>query len=354
MGGRKGRLIKHYERSKAASLIKEAVSKGARMHLACKTLKISLRTFERWRDQNGNLKEDGRLHHGRSPSNKLSLEERVKIISIATSKEYRDVAPHQIVPALADLGQYVGSESSFYRILKAEKLDAHRGKAKKPKHKKPPAYVAKNPNELWSWDITYLARDIKGLFFYLYLIVDIFSRKIVGFEVYETESAEQASIVAKNAYISEGIDGKEIKLHSDNGAPMKGATMLSMLQALGITPSFSRPSVSNDNPYSEALFKTLKYCPKYPTKPFDSLESARAWVQTFVTWYNEEHHHSKIKFVTPSERHKGLDLSILASRKTVYEAAKARNPSRWSKHTRNWDYVDSVHLNPGKKQKSAA
>jgi transposase InsO family protein len=292
--------------------------------------------------------------HGRIPSNKLSVEERQKVISIASSTEFRDIPPHQIVPKLADRGEYIASESSFYRILKEEKLDAHRGKSKKPNQRKPEAYIAKKPNEIWTWDITYLARDIKGMFFYLYLIIDIFSRKIVGFEVHERESAEHAATLAKSAYIAEQINNKDIVLHSDNGSPMKGATMLSMLQALGITPSFSRPSVSNDNPYSESMFKTLKYCPQYPSKPFSDIESARKWVSIFVKWYNEEHQHSSIKFVTPTERHIGLDKSILIKRKIVYEAAKLNNPSRWSKNTRNWDYIPEVYLNPGKSLDKAA
>lgn len=275
-------------------------------------------------------------------------------MSVVVSKEFRDVPPHQIVPSLADQGEYLASESSFYRILKAEKLDTHRGKSKKGTRKKVDAHVANNSNELWSWDITYLPTTIKGQYFYLYLIMDVFSRKIVGYEVYENESSEYASMVAKEAYLSEKIEGKTVKLHSDNGSPMKGATMLAMLQTLGVIPSFSRPSVSNDNPYSESLFKTLKYCPKYPSDPFKDLKSAREWVHAFVGWYNNEHRHRGIKFVTPSSRHQGLDQEILENRKKVYEAAKAKNPSRWSKGTRNWSRIETVFLNPGKGVKKAS
>lgn len=353
MGGRKGRLIKISDRCTAVSLIEEAVQNGARMHLACETLDISIRTLERWKSSN-EIKEDGRLFSGRIPANKLTTEERAKVISIATSKEFADVPPHQIVPALADRGEYIASESSFYRILKEEKLATHRGKSKLPSRKKPVPYIAKNPNEIWSWDITYLMSDVKGIYFYLYLIVDIFSRKIVGYEVYENESADNSAIVAKTAYENENINGRDIVLHSDNGSPMKGATMLGMLQNLGVVPSFSRPSVSNDNPYSESLFKTLKYCPKYPSDPFKDLKSAREWVHSFVGWYNTEHHHSNIKFVTPDERHKGLDHKILNDRKIIYEHAKSLNPSRWSGNTRNWDRIMEVNLNPGKGKQEAA
>ena len=163
-----------------------------------------------------------------------------------------------------------------------------------------------------------------------------------------------ATVKLKTAHRAEKINGREVILHSDNGSPMKGATMLAMLQKLGVVPSFSRPSVSNDNPFSESMFKTLKYCPKFPSDPFDTLQSARNWVNSFVNWYNNEHCHSNIKFVTPSARHQNLDAAILENRKKVYEQAKARNPSRWSKNIRNWDRVEEVHLNPGKGKKLAA
>jgi len=321
---------------------------------ACELLNITLRTFERWQLPDGSIKEDQRLFNKSAPTNKLTSEERKQVISIVNSQEYRDLPPHQIVPKMADKKSYVASESTFYRILKDEKLYAHRGKAKSKTHKKPTFYVAKNPNEIWSWDITYLARNIKGTFFYLYMIIDIFSRKIVGYEVYESESSEYAADVANAAHQSENIGGKEIILHSDNGSPMKGATMLAMLQKLGVVPSFSRPSVSNDNPFSESMFKTLKYCPKFPSDPFDSLKSAREWVHLFVGWYNNEHCHSGIKFVTPSSRHRGLEQSILKNRKEVYTRAKTRNPSRWSRNIRNWDRIEEVYLNPGKSKKLAA
>ncbi len=137
----------------------------------------------------------------------------------------------------------------------------------------------------------------------------------------------------------------EFTLHSDNGGPMKGATMLATLKRLGVIPSFSRPSVSDDNPFSESLFKTTKYCPQYPSKPFESIFGALEWVRTFVSWYNEEHLHSGIRFVTPGSRHRGEDIGMLEARHLVYETSKKRNPSRWSSKTRNWDHIKKVFLN---------
>jgi len=176
----------------------------------------------------------------------------------------------------------------------------------------------------------------------------LYSRKAVGWQVYETESSELASEVMRDICARENIAPKQVVLHSDNGSPMKGATMLATLQKLGVVPSFSRPACSNDNPFSESLFKTLKYRPAYPQRSFESLMAARQWVGTFVRWYNEEHRHSAIKFVTPAQRHAGLDGALLRKRAEVYEAAKARRPDRWSGDTRNWEPVTTVHLNPEK------
>jgi putative transposase len=204
---------------------------------------------------------------------------------------------------------------------------------------KPKDYQARAPNPLWSWDITYLATTIIGLFYRLYLVMDIYSRKIVGWEIHEHETADHAACLIRKACLAEGVREQGLVLHSDNGSPMKGATMRATLQRLGVVPSFSRPSVSNDIPYSERLFGTLKYTPAFPSKPFESLVAAREWVHGFVHWYDEHHRHRGIQFVTPVERHRGEDQAILARRKHVYEAAKRSHPERWSRETRNWTPV---------------
>jgi len=299
------------------------------------------------------VKADGRQQAGaqREPANKLCEQERRQILDIANAPEFAPLAPSQIVPVLADRGLYIASESSFYRVLREANQLARRGKAKPPTRQRPTPLQASAPNQLWSWDITYLATTLKGRFFYLYLIMDVFSRKIVGWEVFETESAEQAAQVFHKAHLREGIRAQSLTLHSDNGSPMKGATMLSTLQRLGVMPSFSRPSVSDDNPFSEALFKTLKYHPGFPDKPFDSLQEAREWVAGFQRWYNEVHRHSGLKFVTPAQRHRGEEGVVLEQRHTLYQAAKARHPERWSGPSRNWEPETIVYLNPGKPMK---
>jgi len=289
--------------------------------------------------------EDKRKGPKSTPLNKLTEEEVEKVVSTATSKEFMDLPPSQIVPLLADKGLYLASESTFYRILKEKNMLEHRGKSKRKTHKKPTPLIATGPNQIYSWDITYLRSSITGKFYYLYLFMDIWSRKIVGQEVHEHEDMHKSSKLIDKICKKEKIEKGSLVLHSDNGGPMKGATMLATLQRLGIVPSFSRPKVSDDNPYSESLFKTLKYCPQYPSKPFKSLESAQKWVDKFVGWYNDEHLHSGINFVTPSSRHKGEDIAILNRRKIVYETAKLSNPTRWSGKTRNWDHQKKVYLN---------
>jgi transposase InsO family protein len=334
------------------TLIDNACRDGARLSQACRVLAISARTLQRWRED-GDVKGDGRQAAAarREPANKLSVQERRQILDIANAPEFAAMAPSQIVPTLADRKRYIASESSFYRVLREAHQLARRGKAKAPTRQRPLPLQATAPNQLWSWDITYLATTVQGVFFYLYLIMDVYSRKIVGWEVFDTESAEQAALVLRKTHLREGIGADSLVLHSDNGSPMKGATMLSTLQRLGVMPSFSRPSVSDDNPFSEALFKTLKYHPGYPDKPFDDLQQARQWVAGFQRWYNEEHRHSGLKFVTPGQRHRGEDGAILEQRHALYQAARAENPERWSGSTRNWEPETVVYLNPGKPMK---
>ena len=253
---------------------------------------------------------------------------------------------------MADQGRYLASESTLYRVLREHHQLTPRGKSRPPSHQRPPPFEASAANQLWSWDITYLATCIRGRFFYLYLILDLFSRKVVGWEVFERECAEHAATVFHKANLREGVQADDLVLHSDNGAPMKGATMLATLQRLGVVPSFSRPAVSNDNPFSEALLKTLKYRPEFPSQPFERLETARTWVHAFVHCYNEEHRHSALKFVTPGQRHRGEDAEILRQREDLYAAACAKHPARWSGSTRDWTPVSSVVLNPGRPLKT--
>lgn len=337
------------ERKNIINLIGDAQVSGARQSKACEVIGISAKTIQRW-SQPDNVR-DSRLDANHEPSNKLTALERQRIIKVANEPAYADLPPNKIVPKLADKGIYIASESSFYRVLKAENQLNHRQKSKPTRQaKKPNTLAATAPNQIYSWDITYLPTLVKGIFLYLYLVMDIYSRKIVGWQVYEEESSTLAADLMTDICGREGITRNQVTLHSDNGSPMKGATMLATLQQLGVIPSFSRPSVSNDNPYSESLFRTLKYRPEYPEQPFADLHAARYWVQGFVDWYNHEHLHSSINFVTPGQRHMGEDMRILAKRQQVYKQAKQKNPNRWSGEIRNWEPIRIVHLNPEKQK----
>ena len=328
-------------------LVNEAVAGGTRREAACEAIGLCARTLERWR---GDHVEDKRRGPKTAPANKFTADERATVVRIVNLPEHRDRSPNQIVPLLADKKLYVGSESTMYRILREEELLQHRGRMKAPVRRPPNAFVATGPNQVWSWDITYLKSPIRGVFFYLYMIVDVWSRKVVGWEVHDVESAELAAALFEETCIALQLDPRGIVLHADNGGPMKGSTMVVTLERLGVLASYSRPHVSDDNPYSEALFRTLKYCPEYPTKPFVDVAAARRWVLRFVSWYNGTHLHSGVRFVTPDDRHAGKDVAILAQRVEVYEAARAKNPARWTKSTRNWTPVDEVYLNPDEHQ----
>ncbi len=329
----------------AINLCNEAIDAGARKAQACEVLGVSERTLQRW--QNEDELVDHRTSVVKEPKNKLSDDEKKRVLSVCNQPEYSSLPPSQIVPKLADAGEYIASESTMYRVFKESKQDKHRGNTKPRRTvEKPKGYCATGPNQVWSWDITYLKTEVCGLFYYLYLIVDVYSRKIVGWEVYDRELAELASEVLTRAYLNEGVSKDQIVLHSDNGSPMKGATMLATMQNLGVMPSLSRPSVSNDNPFSESLFRTLKTAPIWPEKPFESITKSREWTHTFATWYNNDHCHSGIQFVTPSQRHTGQDKMILKQRHEVYQAAQKRNPKRWSGTTRNWEAPECVWLNP--------
>jgi len=315
---------------------------------ACKELDITDRTYQRW-TKDGAIQRDQRPFAKRpTPKNKLSQEERLEVLKTVNSNEFADLVPAQIVPKLAEQGKYLASESTIHRILKEAKMNTHRIRTKAPVKREIPTHIATAPNQVWTWDITWLNALIKGQYYKLYLILDMFSRLIVGYEVWETEKAEYAEHLIKRTTLTQGLGGKPLILHSDNGSPMKAATFLATLEKLGVQSSFSRPRVSNDNPYSESLFKTMKYRPKYPFNGFSSLDEARKWVQKFVNWYNSEHLHSGINFLTPHQRHYGLDKEIMKRRIKTYEAAKARHPERWSRNIRNWSLPEYVALNPVK------
>lgn len=324
-------------------MIDEAVAAGARQAVACEELGLSERTLQRWRWQ----PEDGRAGAQRPvPRNKLSDSERQAVLQAANRPDCASLTPHQIVPKLADEGIYLASESTFYRVLKAAGQAHRRGRSRAPKARPLTTHRATGANQVWCWDITWLPTTVKGRFFYWYMMKDIYSRKLVANEVHAEECSEHAARLLRRGCLREQTAGKPLVLHSDNGAAMKGLTLKATMGELGVVPSYSRPRVSNDNAYAEALFRTAKYCPLWPERPFETIEQARAWVLRFVAWYNNEHRHSALKYVTPSQRHCGFDRTLHARRIELYEAARRRRPERWARTCRNWHLADTVYLNP--------
>ena len=212
-----------------------------------------------------------------------------------------------------------------------------------------PRLRADGPNQVWSWDISFLPTTVRGVWLYLYLVVDVWSRKVVAWDVAEREDPAIAADLVSRACLRERISKqrqRRLILHADNGSAMRAAATLEVrLEELGVLRSFSRPRVSNDNPYSEALFRTAKYRPEYPSRPFADKEEACQWAAAFVHWYCHEHRHSAIKFVTPHQRHSGQAVAICERRTQLYEQARRRHPRRWSQSIRCWCQPDVVWIN---------
>jgi len=344
-------MIRLEDRQTLVTDIDTAREAGARLALACDIAGIDERTFQRWKAGEGLLRGDGRpLAERLTPAHALTESERAAIIALANEPRYAELPPARIVPALADEGRYIASESTFYRVLRDHRQLRHRSRAQAPTTapRPPTTHIATGPRQVWCWDMTYLPTHVIGQWFYLYLILDLYSRKIVGFAVEGTDNSDHAAQLVKRTALAEGIHSLADKpvLHGDNGSTLKATTVLAMLHWLGVRPSYSRPRVSDDNAYAEALFRTAKYRPEFPAKGFAAIDVARRWGSDFVRWYNTEHRHSGIRYVTPEQRHAGDDQAILASRHTLYQAARANNPKRWSRKTRNWSPIGAVTLNP--------
>jgi putative transposase len=343
-------MIDLEDRQALAQDIDTAHAAGARLQPACDVAGIDVRTLQRWKALEGLTQGDGRPQATRpTPSHALSPAERAALLAVANEPRFASVPPARIVPILADEGAYLGSESSMARVLREHGQNTRRGRAKAPKATRPPTtHIATAPGQVWCWDMSYLPAGVLGRWFHLYLILDLYSRKIVGAEVHDSDDADHAVHLVRRTALAENIATMDTKpvLHGDNGSTLKATTVLAMLQWLGIKPSYSRPRVSDDNAYAESLFRTAKYRPEFPAKGFANLAEARVWAAEFVRWYNVDHRHSGIRYVSPQQRHTGDDQAILAARHELYVQARQRNPARWSGRTRDWSHIGAVALNP--------
>lgn len=342
------------DRRHILSLVDEAMEKGASETACADVVNLSQRCLRRWRaslEDPARKGEDRRPHAPRpKPVNALSKQEKDQIVAVANSPEFAPLPPSQIVPALADRGTYLASESTMYRVLRERGLNRRRGRARAPKPSGPkPEHVATRPNSVWVWDVTWLPTLVAGLFLKAYLILDLYSRKIIAWEVWEEENAEHSRDILHRAWLAENIaaEARPLVLHGDNGSPFKAMTVQALMHELGVTPSRSRPRVSNDNAFAESMFRTVKYHPTLPETGFGDLAAARKWFASFCDWYNHCHRHSGLRFVTPDEKHRNLDVGILAGRDSLYREARTKNPGRWiGGGTRNWKPVEQTSLTP--------
>jgi putative transposase len=244
---------------------------------------------------------------------------------------------------------YLASESTLYRLQRRYRLrKLGRNVSRTEITRASTVHRATRLNQVWSWDITWLPTTVRGICLNLYLVMDVWSRRIVGWRIADANSADLAAELVRSACRDGNVDPRGLVLHSDNSKPMRASTMITTLQWLGVVPSFSRPHVSDDNSYSEALFRTLKHTPAYPRIPFTKRAAGELCVATFVAWYNGVHRHSATQYVTPNERHEGRESEILRHRHDLYQLTRRSNQRRWSSATREWTPIGVVVLNPEK------
>lgn len=259
----------------------------------------------------------------------LDALERERILSVLNSPEFVDKSPAQVWAVLLDRGRYLGSVSTFYRVLRGEgQVHERRAQATHPARVRP-ELVAGDPNQVWSWDITKLRGPVRGVYFDAYVMLDIYSRKAIHWEVHVTENGELAKDFIDHAIAANG-GVRPLTIHSDNGTSMTSKSVAGLLSDLYIERSLSRPHVSNDNPYSEAAFKTLKYCPAFPGS-FTSIYDARVFLKVFFAYYNDEHRHSGIGLYTPGSIHDGSWRLVREARQRVLDAAYEQHPERFRK-----------------------
>ena len=290
---------------------------------ACEALGVARATFYRRRRP-----KTGQRQSRPAPARALSEAERSEVFEVLCSPRFADRAPAEVYATLLDEGVYLCSERTMYRILADSKaVRERRAQRSHPNHPKPEV-VARAPNEAWSWDITRLLGPEKWQYFYLYVILDIYSRYVTGWMVAERETAGLAGRLIEESCLKHGVQPRVLTLHSDRGSPMTGKCTAQLLADLGITQSLSRPRISNDNPYSEAQFKTVKYHPGFPGR-FGSIEDAKDFCRDFFTWYNAEHRHGGIGLLTPGQVHFGRAPEVIRQRQEVLAAAYAARPDRF-------------------------
>ncbi len=314
---------------------------------SCKALNVSHSTLYRRRKKKRDQKSPKRKP-GTGLWRALSEEEQNGVLEILHSEKYMDLAPREVYASLLDEGKYLCSVRTMYRLLaKNDEVRERRNHKRKNNYKKP-ELLAMGPNEVWTWDITKLKGPVKWCYFYLYVILDIYSRYVVGWMVGSKETGKLARDFIEETCIKQQIEKGELIIHSDRGSPMKSKTVSQLLSDLEVTRSLSRPSVSNDNPYIESHFKTLKYCPEFPQR-FGCKADAIEFCKPFFNWYNKSHYHTGIGLLTPESVHYGYAQNILDERKNVLSQAYDKHPERFTnKFPVPLKLPEAVWINPPK------
>ena len=294
---------------------------------ACEALGVSRATF--YRQQREKPVEAQGKDDRPVPPLALTPVERQTISDLLHAERFQDKAPYEVYATLLDEGQYHCSIRTMYRILTAEHGHVkERRRHHQQAHYQKPELLATGPNQVWSWDITKLKGPVKWNYFYLYVILDIFSRYVVGWMVAHREQDALAKQLMEQSCLKQNIQPEQLTIHADRGSSMKSKIVANLLADLGVTKTHSRPHVSDDNPYSESQFKTLKYCPEFPDR-FGSIQDTRAFCHPFFTWYNQDHHHSGIALMTPEQVHYGLASQVFDFRSKVLSAAFEKYPIRF-------------------------
>jgi putative transposase len=325
----------------------EALGKAVGVAKSCRVLGVPRSRLYRYRAVQEKLQKP--LSKPRFHPRSLSREEKSQVRQTLNSERFQDQAPREIYATLLDEGQYLCHWRTMYRILDDyAEVRERRNLLTHPQYKKP-ELLATGPNQVWSWDITKLLGPVKWTYYYLYVILDIYSRYVVGWMIAAQQTAALARELVRQTCEKQGIHPDELSLHADRGGPMIAKPLALLLADLGVTKTHSRPHVSDDNPFSEAQFKTMKYRPDYPKRFGDQLD-ARLWARCFFAWYNHQHHHSGIGLLTPADVHFGRAQQILQQRQQVLEMAYQKHPERFVKGLPQPARLpEAVWINPPKK-----
>jgi putative transposase len=325
------------------------VAEQVGIQAACNALGVSRATLYRHQEP-----PEQPVAHVSAPSERtspvaLSVQEQQRVLQILQSERFMDASPRQVWAKLLDEGEYLCSVRTMYRLLqREEQVRERRNQLRHPAYKKP-ELLATRPNQVWSWDITKLRGVLKGCYYYLYVILDIYSRYVVGWLLAEKECQTLAEHLIRETCQKQGIQAEQLTIHADRGAPMTSKSVALLLVDLGVEQSHSRPHVSDDNPYSESQFKTMKYCPHFPDR-FGSLPDARSFCSRFFGWYNGEHHHTGIALLTPEMVHYGRAEAVLEARKQTLEQAYAAHPQRFHRRPEPPALPEAVWINAPKSE----